>query len=53
MHVPASYEYPNAPYFAEYLNFEADENLFEVFKNQYNELIEIFENAGNGQADKA
>ena len=53
MHVPASYEYPNAPYFAEYLNFEEDENLFEVFKNQYNELIEIFENAGNAQAEKA
>jgi hypothetical protein len=45
MHIPASYEYPNAPYFAEYLSFGEDENLFDVLKNQYDELIEIFEKA--------
>ncbi len=53
MHIPASYEYPNAPYFAEYLRFGEDENLFDVLKNQYDELIEIFEKAENGFADKA
>jgi uncharacterized damage-inducible protein DinB len=53
MHIPASYEYPNAPYFAEYLNFEADENLFEVLKNQSNEIIELFENLEKGQAEFA
>ncbi|MFL0206899.1 DinB family protein [Aquirufa sp. 2-AUSEE-184A6] len=53
MHIPASYEYPNAPYFAEYLSFGEDENLFDVLKNQYDELIEIFEKAENGFADKA
>jgi uncharacterized damage-inducible protein DinB len=53
MHIPASYEYPNAPYFAEYLSFGEDENLFDVLKNQYNELIEIFEKAEKGFADKA
>ena len=31
MHFPANYEYPNAPYFAEYLQFDADANLLEVF----------------------
>jgi uncharacterized damage-inducible protein DinB len=41
MHIPASYEYPNAPYFAEYLSFGEDE------------LIEIFEKVENGFADKA
>jgi uncharacterized damage-inducible protein DinB len=53
MHIPASYEYPNAPYFAEYLSFGEDENLFDVLKNQYDELIEIFEKAEKGFADKA
>jgi uncharacterized damage-inducible protein DinB len=53
MHIPASYEYPNAPYFAEYLSFGEDENLFDVLKNQYDELIEIFEKVENGFADKA
>ncbi|MEN9296827.1 MAG: hypothetical protein RJA42_1096, partial [Bacteroidota bacterium] len=42
-----------APYFAEYLSFGEDENLFDVLKNQYDELIEIFEKAENGFADKA
>jgi len=53
MHIPASYEYPNAAYFAEYLNFGEDENLFDVLKNQYDEMIEIFEKVENGFADKA
>jgi uncharacterized damage-inducible protein DinB len=53
MHIPASYEYPNAAYFAEYLSFGEDENLFDVLKNQYDELIEIFEKVENGFADKA
>jgi uncharacterized damage-inducible protein DinB len=53
MHLPASYEYPNAPYFAEYLSFEKEENLFEVLKNQSKELIDIFENLDKGQAEFA
>jgi len=53
MHLPASYEYPNAPYFAEYLKFEADENLFEVLRNQSNEICGIFENLAKGQAEFA
>jgi uncharacterized damage-inducible protein DinB len=51
MHLPASYEYPNAPYFAEYLNFEADENLFEVLTNQTNNMVNLFENLEKGQAE--
>ena len=53
MHIPANYEYPNAPYFAEYLNFEAEENLFEVLKNQTTEICHIFENLAKGQAEFA
>ncbi len=53
MHLPASYEYPNAPYFAEYLNFEAEENLFEVLKNQSTEILQIFEKLQKGQAEFA
>ena len=53
MHLPASYEYPNAPYFAEYLKFEAEENLFEVLKNQSSEILGIFENLTKGQAEFA
>ena len=53
MHIPANYEYPNAPYFAEYLNFEAEENLFEVLKNQTTEICHIFENLTKGQAEFA
>ena len=53
MHIPANYEYPNAPYFAEYLNFEAEENLFEVLKNQTSEICQIFENLAKGQAEFA
>ncbi|MHA8088000.1 DinB family protein [Aquirufa sp. Wall-65K1] len=34
MFPPASYEYPKTSYFAEYLNFESSENLFEVLENQ-------------------
>jgi uncharacterized damage-inducible protein DinB len=53
MHIPANYEYPNAPYFAEYLNFEAEENLFEVLKNQSSEILHLFENLKKGQAEFA
>jgi uncharacterized damage-inducible protein DinB len=51
MHLPASYEYPNAPYFAEYLSFEKEENLFDVLKNQSKEIIDIFESFDKGQAE--
>lgn len=53
MHIPDTYEYPNAPYFAEYLNFAADENLFEVMKNQFNEICDLFKNLTKGQAEFA
>jgi len=53
MHLPASYEYPNAPYFAEYLSFEKEENLFEVLKNQSKEIIDLFESFEKGQAEFA
>jgi hypothetical protein len=53
MLIPDTYEYPNAPYFAEYLNFGADENLFEVLKNQTNEIIARYENLEKGQAEFA
>jgi uncharacterized damage-inducible protein DinB len=53
MHFPAAYEYPNAPYFAEYMNFLADENLFDVLKNQSAEIIDLFEKLEKGQAEFA
>ncbi len=43
MHFPANYEYPNAPYFAEYLQFDADSNLLEVFDQQTNQILAIYE----------
>ncbi len=53
MHLPASYEYPNAPYFAEYLSFEKEENLFEVLKNHSKEIIDLYDNLTKGQAEFA
>ncbi len=53
MHLPASYEYPNAPYFAEYLRFDQDENLFEVLKNQTEEIIALYESLEKGKAEYA
>ncbi len=42
MHFPATYEYPNAPYFVEYLNFPAEANLFEVYETQTAEILHIY-----------
>ena len=42
MHFPAAYEYPNAPYFAEYLQFDADANLLEVFDQQTQQILDIY-----------
>ena len=53
MHLPASYEYPNAPYFAEYLRFDKDENLFDVLKNQTEEIIALYESLEKGKAEYA
>jgi uncharacterized damage-inducible protein DinB len=53
MHLPATYEYPNAPYFAEYLRFDQDENLFEVLKKQSNELINLYDTLAKGKAEYA
>lgn len=42
MHFPANYEFPNAPYFAEYLQFDADANLLEVFGQQTQQILDIY-----------
>ena len=42
MHFPSAYEYPNAPYFAEYLQFDADANLLEVFDQQTKQILHIY-----------
>ncbi len=42
MHFPDAYEYPNAPYFAEYLQFDADANLLEVFDLQTKQILHIY-----------
>ena len=43
MNFPASYEYPNAPYFAEYLQFDPNANLLKVFEDQTKQLLAIYE----------
>ena len=50
MNFPAPHEYPNAPYFAEYMNFQAHEHLFEVLQNQSAEIIQLFESLSSAQA---
>ncbi|MHA8050809.1 DinB family protein [Aquirufa sp. ROCK-SH2] len=44
MHPPLHHEFPNERYFAEYLNFTANENLFEVLEKNALELRSIYEN---------
>ncbi|CAM4358214.1 DinB family protein [Cytophagaceae bacterium 50C-KIRBA] len=44
MFPPASYEYPKTSYFAEYLNFESTENLFEVLDNQSKIIQSLYQN---------
>ncbi|RXK50686.1 DinB family protein [Aquirufa rosea] len=44
MFPPASYEYPKTSYFTEYLNFEPNENIFEVFENQTKIILDIYQN---------
>jgi hypothetical protein len=41
MNFPASYEFPNAPYFSEYL-VQVDANLFDVYESQTEKLLTIF-----------
>jgi uncharacterized damage-inducible protein DinB len=53
MHFPANYEYPNAPYFAEYLQFDADANLLEVFDQQTKQMLGIYEPLTEQQANYA
>lgn len=53
MHFPANYEYPNAPYFAEYLQFDADANLLEVFDQQTKQMLAIYEPLKEQQANYA
>ncbi len=50
MHLPAAYEYPNATYFAEYLNFESHENLFEILDSQTQQVLTTYEALSENQA---
>lgn len=43
MNFPASYEYPNALYFAEYLQFDPNAHLLEVLEDQTKQLLGIYE----------
>lgn len=49
MRLPEPYEYPNSSYFAEYLNFEAEDQLLDILKSQHAELLEICQNLAKGQ----
>jgi len=42
MHLPRLHEYPKASYFVEYLQFEENSNLFDIFKKQTIELTTAF-----------
>jgi uncharacterized damage-inducible protein DinB len=53
MRSPEPYEYPNSRYFAEYLNFEADENLFDLLQTQQKQLLNIYQNLAKGQENFA
>jgi len=53
MHFPAAYEYPNAPYFAEYLQFDADANSLEVLDQQTQQILAIYEPLTEQQANYA
>ena len=53
MHFPAAYEYPHAPYFAEYLQFDADANLLEVLDQQTQQILAIYEPLTEQQANYA
>lgn len=44
MYPPLSHEFPNSRYFAEYLNFKPNENLFDVFEKNQEELVHLFQN---------
>jgi len=49
MRIPEPYEYPKSSYFAEYLNFEAEDHLLDILKSQQTELLEICQNLVKGQ----
>ena len=49
MRLPEPYEYPNSSYFAEYLNFEAEDNLIDILKSQHTDLLEICQKLKKGQ----
>jgi uncharacterized damage-inducible protein DinB len=53
MHFPANYEYPNAHYFAEYLQFDIHANLLEVFDQQTMHILAIYESLTEQEADYA
>lgn len=53
MHFPANYEYPNALYFAEYLQFDTDANLLEVFDQQTKQILAIYEPLKEQEANYA
>lgn len=53
MRQPEPYEYPNSRYFAEYLNFEAEEVLIELLKNQKNQVRDVCQKLTKGQENVA
>jgi hypothetical protein len=53
MRLPEPFEYPKSSYFAEYLNFEAEDQLLDILKSQHTELLEIYQNLAKGQENYA
>lgn len=51
MHPPNAYEYPNASYFDEYLNFEPHENLYEILDLQKQNILQIYSTLSVAQED--
>jgi hypothetical protein len=43
MRPPLPHEYPNSRYFAEYLNFKPNENLFDVLEKNQHHLLHLFQ----------
>jgi hypothetical protein len=43
MHPPLPHEFPNSRYFAEYLNFKPNENLFDVLEKNQHHLLHLFQ----------
>jgi arsenate reductase-like glutaredoxin family protein len=53
MHLPAVHEYPKATYFVEYLQFEENSNLFDIFKKQTNDVNTTFNSLTDTKANES